>query len=135
MKVDPLPTSLWTSMCPWWASAIHAQMARPRPVPFGVSPGVIRAEEAVENLFMRVLRNADPVVAYSEASGGTLYSQVDFDLAARMRIFDRIVDEVEDELPQPEFVAAHGRRLNRAHDDVDLALLAQEAGLALNVLH
>ena len=59
------------------------------------------------------------------------YPQVDFDLAARMRIFDRIVDDVEDELPQTEFVAPHGRRLNRAHDDIDLALLAQEAGLAL----
>ena len=39
-----------------------------------MGPGVIRAEEAVENLFMRVLRNADPVVAYSEARRGTLPS-------------------------------------------------------------
>ena len=73
MNVDPLPTSLWTSMCPWWASAIQAQMEKPRPVPFWYGPGVIRAEEAVENLLVRVLRNADPVIAYGQARGGAFY--------------------------------------------------------------
>ncbi|MCE3223735.1 MAG: hypothetical protein K0S58_1915, partial [Nitrospira sp.] len=79
---------------------------------FGMGPRVVGAKETIENLFVRVLRNADAVIAHGETYGLAFHAKIDFHPALWMRVFHRIVDDVQNELPQSEFVASDRRRLN-----------------------
>ena len=85
MKVDPLPTLALDVDVPMVGVRNPRANGQAEAGAFWCEPGRHPCGKKRSKIcLVRVLRNADPVVAYSEASRGTsTVKKVDFDLAAR----------------------------------------------------
>ena len=86
------------------------------------------AEEASEDLADLAGRNADTAIAYAHAQRAGATQDVDHDLALGLREFDRVRDEIgEDLIEKQRITAQQDRRRRRVHDHAEIPCQPLEA--------
>src|SRR3712207_724436 len=73
----------------------------------GVSSGCLATVESVKDAFLLIGSNPDSLVGHRRGHCLWCNLKSELDRAAFRRIFYRIVDEIEEQLAQPEFIASH----------------------------
>src|SRR5262245_65666793 len=101
----------------------------------GMSSGLVRAEESIEDALLIFIRNPDTLVSDRHTRLLTFYQECDFYLPARVRILDGILDEIQQKLTKPEFIAQHDSRGRGPEQDLNMPVLPQEGGLAMDVFN
>src|SRR5689334_17941998 len=78
--------------------------------------------KAIEDLRLLLRRDPDPCIGDRQASGSAGHEDAHLYDSTLFGVFDRIVDEVQDQLPQSHLVARDRDRLEWAGLDLDLVL-------------
>ena len=120
VNVVPAPGRLARSMAPRCDSAIHFTMARPRPKP----PSCTRAAlvgpvKAVENVRRGFGRNAEAGIGNGDAKLRAVGFERCRNLAARRRVADGVIQQVDHQAAQQVLVAAKGNILAGAAFQLD----------------
>ena len=98
-----------------------------------VGPGTIGPEETMEDAGQIIGRYADPLIGDRQARARSFCDERDLDLPVGMRVLDRILHQIQQQLSQPEFVALDDGRLHRAERDGDVAILSEQRRLPVDV--
>ena len=105
-KVEPRPSSLSNQMRPRCASAIWRAMARPRPsAALSTLPCSVDLEEALEDAWLVLAWDADTLVRHGQHHFQPLLRRSHGHDPAGTRELHRVMQQVEQQLPQPLGVA------------------------------
>src|ERR1043165_7576405 len=107
--------------------------SKPRPL-LGMGPCVIGAKESVEDSSLILFRDSNPVIRHSHPCVSLFDCQRDFDCAAGTGVFDRIIEKIQEQFAQAEFIAQYHGRYGRSKHNFDILFLSQQRGLPVEVL-